>query len=427
MALFLTNSRLSENDLRLSLTNEFGYASDAYSVRYTVFSDSGVQISGKSLPAIRKSTGVYYAPLTTLGVKNSNYHIEWEIIDVFGQYPKKFIKQFFILDPSSYLHGSPLTKNNIPERGKFTYLSGSYLSKGDLPLFLTSQDGFFVDAFAVFWMIKDISGYLIHPKTFACHCGPGEYYAEWRVCVPSGDYIITWEWMECPDSSLKSNSMGFSVIDPVIPYIPIAPVLCERLLHDKCNDNKMIFYPRVLTMCSDNDRVNHHDHDFIKNNSSCSGCNIMLPPVYTNSCCFGAEVPRTIHLPTQVLPVSGIETDQPPYKIPHGIKKIAFYISYTRGAAGGYAGFRLLWGNGVEETQESLVDVDINKESSSNSSQSISLLDLCGPTPIDDNKINFIFYVTAPGGSSTVRLVACEKGVTGSPGTIGIVLTASVD
>jgi hypothetical protein len=130
-------------------------------------------------------------------------------------------------------------------------------------------------------------------------------------------------------------------------------------------------------------------------------------------------------LATQPLPAGGAFTNQPSYVIPSGVRHVTFYLSYTRGFVNGFPVLRLLWGNGVEETQETLVDSDITVLTPALSSQNMFLQDLDGPIPQDDNPVNFILYVTVPGGSKTVRLLVAEKGVPGAPGTIGIALTAS--
>jgi hypothetical protein len=83
-----------------------------------------------------------------------------------------------------------------------------------------------------------------------------------------------------------------------------------------------------------------------------------------------------------------------------------------------------MWGNGTEETQETLIDHDITI-SNQFSSQNMFLQELDGPVPPDNNPVNFMLEVGVPGGASTVRLIAAEAGVPGAPGTIGITLTAA--
>jgi hypothetical protein len=127
------------------------------------------------------------------------------------------------------------------------------------------------------------------------------------------------------------------------------------------------------------------------------------------------------------LPAGGNYTNQNKFPIPTCIKKITFYITYTRGGVDGYAVFRLLWGNGTEEIQETILDCDIKQEPGDtvHVGQDLFSQDLFGPAPMDDNPISFVLYACVPGGATTVRLLAAEKGAKLTPGTIGITLTAS--
>lgn len=145
----------------------------------------------------------------------------------------------------------------------------------------------------------------------------------------------------------------------------------------------------------------------------------------TTSKCCDYEIPRQIHLPQQVLPINGAFTNQVGFPIPTGVRNISFYISYTRGAPGGYAAFKLMWSNGTEEIQETILDLDINDVNTANISQNLYLQNLNGPEPVDDNTISFVVHTKDPGGSTFVRLLAAEKGNVAFPGTIQISLTAS--
>ena len=79
----------------------------------------------------------------------------------------------------------------------------------------------------------------------------------------------------------------------------------------------------------------------------------------------------------------------------------------------------------MEETQETMLDVDFEVLSGGSAEQDLYLQNLTGPVPDDDNPVNFILYTSVPGGATSVRLVAAEKGVTASPGTLGLTLTAA--
>jgi hypothetical protein len=83
-----------------------------------------------------------------------------------------------------------------------------------------------------------------------------------------------------------------------------------------------------------------------------------------------------------------------------------------------------MWGNGTEEIQETLLDLDY-ATFNQYSIQNLSLQEFEGPIPPDNSPVNFMIEAGVPGGSTTVRLIATEGGVPGSPGTIGITLTAS--
>ena len=167
----------------------------------------------------------------------------------------------------------------------------------------------------------------------------------------------------------------------------------------------------------------HKNRSYVNPCSSVSHNLVMAPS--QGSCCCDYEISRKIHLVTQILPGFPIFTNQSKFLIPTRVKEITFYITYTRGAPNGYAVFHLLWGNGTEETQETVRDLDIIPEDTSHVAQSLFLQDLLGPTPVDDNPISYVLSVTIPGGVTTVRLIAAEGGVPDSPGTIGIALTAS--
>jgi hypothetical protein len=47
-----------------------------------------------------------------------------------------------------------------------------------------------------------------------------------------------------------------------------------------------------------------------------------------------------------------------------------------------------------------------------------------GPTPADGSPITFVVYWTVTGGETTIRLLLAEAGVTATPGTASIGLTA---
>jgi len=401
MPAYLANTRLSADELRLFLTNRDGYPQDAYNVRWTVHTVAGEQVSGRDLKAIRFKVGEYYAPWSVVD-RSGNYVITWKWQEGSGSEVLTKSENLFVVNPADYGYGGPLTQDGIPERGKYTYLAGSLLGPGDLPLYLKDENGFPVDAYGVFWTVYNAIGAPVSYRTGAIRAAVGEYYAPWYVGVASGEYLITWEYMEQVDSPLESKSMRFAVVDASAPFAPLAPIPCCCL--SDCGDvcSPVILAPSVPTAsccaspCS--------------TTSSSVPCTstvtTIIPVVSSTSECCSFEIPRVIHLATGSLPSGGAYTNQAVYAIPERIRCITFYITYTRGAPGGYPQFKLLWGNGVEETQETMIDMNFEVLSPSSIDQDMYLQNLSGPVPDTDSPVNSILRAGVPGGATTVRLVA---------------------
>lgn len=419
MPAFLARSNLSRGDLTLYLTNDLGYAQDGYNVRWSVFSKDGIPVSGTKIPAIKASTGEYYAPWCSKAA-NGCYDIVWEYQEYPGAPVEQIKENFFIIEPSAYqccpnfVCGSQST-----DPGCSTFFVGSLLGRGDLPLFLKNGDGVPTDAFAVYWQIFDCNGCPVTSRTEATSGSDvGEYYASWFVNVLGGSFTIKWDWIESADSPLSAKSMEFAVISPTALFYmrngvclaaaanPCSPCLIPYIATSSCCSSAIIPYSACSAPCT------------------YSPVPSPVSPIVTEKCC-AFEIPRVVHLVTQNLPAGGAYTNQPSYTIPTQIRKIAFYISYSRGIANGQAIFRLLWGNGVEETQSTLLSTDYSEYTTAISNQDMFLQDLKGPIPTDGNPVKFTIETTVPGGAKTVRLLAAECGMVGAPGIISITLTAS--
>ncbi len=429
MAAFLVRSNLSRGDLRLFLSNSNGYAQDASSVTWTVYGRDGAQVSGRNLPAIRQKCGEYYAPWFT-DVPNGSYKCVWEVTQEFGGPTVKLTDYIFVVDPSSYQYCRPINKDAVPAPGQFTFLTGQALGPGDLPLYLKNDSGFPQNAYCVFFTILDCVGNHAHRRRHAQNAGVGIYWADYFVNLCSGNYSILWEWQATQATPLKSARMEFSVVDPGAPYAIVVPIMCgSGLFSQGCQFTTKPILTRVLLAqcepCAGGCATPPLRHE---------PCPSFIPPFPVPpcppppcppaKCCGEVEIPRTIHLLTQALPPSGNFTNQPPYQIPECVHKICFYITYGYGAPGGYALLRMLWGNGTDETQQTLVDHDFTAQQPF-SFQNMYLQDLEGPIPQTSATVNFMVEVSVPGGCTTVRLVAAEGGNPGAPGSIGITLTAS--
>ena len=427
MTAFLSQTELSRGGLKLSLSNDLGQAQDAASVRWTVYSAAGSQASGRGLPAIKSMVGEYYAPWFT-DVSGGSYRIDWEIQEQSCSAPRIISEYFFVVNPEMY---TPCGISPSVVVGKGTFKVGSQLGAGDLPLYLSS-DGMPQDAYSVFWTIVGSNGCAVTSRAYAARSGIGSYFAPWLVAVQGGDYSILWEFQQDADSPLQSKTQGFYVLSPV-PSFTI--VLCSSC----CEPNPQSCTEVVQTRASPvfiipcGSGFSDVDPGFFQCGSSSRACapcapSMPIPPVMPNpspdSCC-AYEVPRVVHIPLGTLPAGGAYTSQPQYPIPTGVRHVTFYITYTRGAPGGQPVFKLLWGNGTEEIQETTLEQCDNNATANSTLQSLLLQNLEGPVPSDGQPVNFVLYATVPGGSNRVRLIAAEKGVPGIPGVIGVTLTAA--
>ena len=421
MPVFLARDNLSRGDLQLSLSNGNGYAQDAASVKWTVYSKDGEQVSGKSLPAIHQTTGVYYASWYT-DVPTGSYKVEWEVIQEFGGPTVRLTDYAFVVDPSSYPCGQITNPNTIPASGYSTFLSGQALGPNDLSLYLKNDSGFLQNAYAVFFSILDAVGNHSMSRLPATNFGMGSYYASFVVGLCSGNYTIVWEWQTDPTTPIKSARVGFGVVNPAAPYSIVIPILCASSLFSSCQMVAQPILARMLVSQCDSGSCSCKSYQPM----SCPSFPHVLPPTppQPSHCCCEVEIPRTIHLPYGRLPSTGEFTSQTKYLIPEGVHKIAFYITYAYGAPGGYVLLKILWGNGTEETPQTLVDFDITIIQP-NSLQNMLVQNLEGPIPQNVDPISFLVEANVPGGATTVRLIAAEGGIPGIPGCLGITLTAS--
>lgn len=390
--------------LQLSLHNLDGYPQDAYNVRWTVFKQDGTQVSGSRLPANKVTTGVYQATWNCSDTGGC-YKVQWEYQVQSGSLVEQFCEDFFITTPSYYYDYLKAASSGLPLSTTCkAFYCGQTLGESDLVLYLKGPDGFPATAYAVYWTILNECGCPVTTRTEATPGSiAGSYYAPYYVNLAGGDYKIKWEFMESSDSPLQATCMNFSVICTnlfnVCSTITRAPS-CEPEV--SCQ----VCCVPIINICP----------SFVPSVS-----------VVTPQQCCSFEIPRVVHLLTQNLPTGGAYTQQPPYLIPSRIRTIIFYITYTRGAAGGFGLFKLMWGNGTEEIQSTMIDLDYHGINPANSMQDMYVNVLKGPEPIDNNPVSFGIEAKIPGGSTTVRLLAAEGGVLGAPGVVTITLTAASD
>jgi hypothetical protein len=428
MAAFLSQTELSRGGLKLFLSNDLGQAQDAASVRWTVYSASGSQMSGKGLPAVKTTVGEYYAPWFT-DVSGGSYRIDWEVQEQNCALARTFSENFFVVNPEMYT-ACGISPSVVVGAG--TFRIGQQLGAGDLTLFLRNDDGLLQNAYAVFWTIIGPTKCAVTPRSYAASSGTGSYFAPWLVAVyESGDYSVVWEFQQDADSPLQSTTHGFYVLSPVPSFQIVLSSTCCEPNPQSCTDFiQKRASPVFIVPCGSG--FAEADPGFFACGSAARTCAPCLPPASPvpmpnpspQSCC-AFEIPRIVHLATGQLPAGGAYTSQPQYPIPTGVRHITFYITYVRGAPGGQPVFKLLWGNGMEEIQETTLEQCDSNATMNSTLQSLLLQNLEGPVPTDGLPVNFVLYATVPGGSNRVRLIAAEKGMPGIPGTLGITLTAA--
>lgn len=133
----------------------------------------------------------------------------------------------------------------------------------------------------------------------------------------------------------------------------------------------------------------------------------------------GFEIPRTVYIASTPLPGGGAFTGDTAFAVPAGIRWITFWVTYTRGAAGGYPIFRIFHGNGVEEGNDIVIEQTAAVVQPIGN-QSFYLQELSGPVPATNDPLVYVIPVRVAVGSTFMRLRAAEAGVVGTPGTIAV-------
>jgi hypothetical protein len=427
MTVLLSQSEHTNDKLKLFLSDDQGRPSDAFSVCWTIQTCDGRIVSGEHIPAVKKTTGAYY-PTWISDVPTGSYRVLWEYkLNELSEI-QYILQPFYVIEPSSKKHHiNRIIKEHPPALGSLVFLPYSYLGPNDLFIIIKDENNCLSNVYSINWRIQDEHGHHHALKSSALQAGIGHYFAPWIAIAKSGGYKIIWEYQATATAPLQRASQNFSILGHGT-FFSIVPGSVNSTKFIVSNHDKHKFcVPYEQGCISMPDRFSgcgshHGSRPFV---NPCSPNHSVFPPFPIVACC-DYEIPRQIHLPTTVLSVGGVFTNQSPFSIPTRIKKITFYVQYTSASPpNGFAAFRLFWGNGVEDTQETVFDADMNQEDSAHVFQSFFIQDLHGPIPVDNNPISFVLSTTVPGGVTTVRLVAAEGGVPVSPGTVTITLTAS--
>lgn len=139
------------------------------------------------------------------------------------------------------------------------------------------------------------------------------------------------------------------------------------------------------------------------------------------------EIQRQVHLASQTLPAAGAYTAQAYIDLPPGTKLINFWITYTRGDAGGQPVFKLQWGNGTEVDANELLQQDAGL-AITNDEAEIPLFNerpLLPPPPDANPQVYTLPVQVLDMGARKLRLLVAEKGAPGTPGTVAIAYTGT--
>lgn len=129
---------------------------------------------------------------------------------------------------------------------------------------------------------------------------------------------------------------------------------------------------------------------------------------------------------SQVLPLLSADVTGAP-AVPAGTKRISFWVTYTRGAAGGYPGIRVAYrntGSGVRDYQAPIVDLASFAAAAPLADVNFYQEELKGPIPASDAPIYYELTFDLPANTVAVILKVRELGVPATPGTIAVDWTA---
>jgi hypothetical protein len=136
----------------------------------------------------------------------------------------------------------------------------------------------------------------------------------------------------------------------------------------------------------------------------------------------GSQYDRQSHLASQTLPAAGAYTAQAFQPTPKGTSRVTYWITYQRGAVGGYPVFQHQYTNGTDTAREIVLGTPTTSNPNTSVPLGLELID--GPIPADGGAISYaITYERLPAACVGVRLLVAEMGNAANPGTIAITLT----
>jgi hypothetical protein len=119
----------------------------------------------------------------------------------------------------------------------------------------------------------------------------------------------------------------------------------------------------------------------------------------------GGTISRLDHIASQVLPAAGAFLTPAWQPIPKGTTRVTYWVTYTRGAAGGFPRFEAHVSNGVDDAREIIQDDSTLATAQPNGRISMLLEQLDGPQPDDGSAITYrLTYERIEASVTQVRL-----------------------
>lgn len=133
---------------------------------------------------------------------------------------------------------------------------------------------------------------------------------------------------------------------------------------------------------------------------------------------------RTELIASQVLPAAGAPTSEAFAVLTAGaFRRLSYWISYTRGAAGGYPVYYPQWSNGTDDANELLLDQTSLVVTAPVGKVNLYQEALVGPAPDNDNPLVQVIQFEVPAYATGARILVAEEGDTVNPGTIAVAWT----
>lgn len=108
--------------------------------------------------------------------------------------------------------------------------------------------------------------------------------------------------------------------------------------------------------------------------------------------------------------------------VPVGTKRVTFWVTYTRGGAGGYVAIRISTRatSGQSFHRVLIMDLSSFAASAPDGNINVYLEQLLGPAPADGSPIRFDVTVLLPANAGEWQIELAELGAPATPGTISV-------